>query len=154
MTNGVVRLRVFGKGGKRIRRIIGDKPLARALGMPKAAPGEMLFRWKDKDGEDRCLNAETVHGWLRDRFSDTTSAKDFGASRASSIVAAALQDAGQVDKHPKLAMLRQAIKEASEFLASTPTVCKAAMSILMCRQHSRMRLSMQLRCFPVRCALG
>jgi DNA topoisomerase-1 len=126
INDGVIRLRFFGKGGKRIQRIVEDKALARALGMLKAQPGEMLFRWKNKDGDDCCLTADGVNKALRERFSETTSAKDFRTFRASSIVAGALQDARKDEKRPPLAVLKQAIKEASEFLANTPTVCKAS----------------------------
>lgn len=124
--DGVVRLRFFGKGGKRIQRIVEDKALARALGMLKAQPGEMLFRWKDENGDDCCLTADGVNAALRARFSETTSAKDFRTFRASAIVAGALQESGKDETSPPLALLRQAIREASEFLANTPTVCKAS----------------------------
>lgn len=124
--DGVVRLRFFGKGGKRIQRIVEDKALARALALLKEQPGEMLFRWKDKAGDDCCLTAEQVNIALRERFCELTSAKDFRTFRASSIVAGALQDAHKDEIRPALAVLRQAIKEASEFLANTPTVCKAS----------------------------
>lgn len=124
--DGAVRLRFFGKGGKRIQRVIEDKPLARALGLLKAAPGEMLFRWKDRDGEDCCLSAEAVNAALRDRMGETASAKDFRSFRASAIVAGALQEAGGREQKPRLAVLRTAIHEAAAFLANTPTVCKAS----------------------------
>jgi DNA topoisomerase-1 len=124
--DGVVRLRFFGKGGKRIQRIVEDKALARALALLKSQPGDMLFRWKDKNGDDCCLSADGVNAALRERFSETTSAKDFRTFRASSIVAGALQDAGKDEKTPRLAVLRQAIRQASEFLANTPTVCKSS----------------------------
>ncbi len=101
--DGVVRLRFFGKGGKRIQRIVEDAPLARALGLLKAQPGEMLFRWKNKEGEERCLAADDVNAALRQRFSDTTSAMDFRTFRASSIVAGALQDVGKDDRKPRMA---------------------------------------------------
>jgi DNA topoisomerase-1 len=124
--DGVVRLRFFGKGGKRIQRIVEDKALARALALLKAQPGEMLFHWKDKNEDDCCLTADGVNAALRERFSETTSAKDFRTFRASSIVAGALQEAGRDAKTPRLAALRLAIQEASQFLANTPTVCKAS----------------------------
>lgn len=123
--DGVVRLRFFGKGGKRIERTVADKPLARALSLLRSQPGEMLFRWKDKNGDDGCLSANGVNAGWRERFSETTSAKDFRTFRASSIVAGALQDAGNDPARPRLVVLRQAIRDASEFLANTPTVCKA-----------------------------
>ena len=124
--DGVVRLRFFGKGGKRIQRTIEDKALARALTLLKAQPGDMLFRWKDRNGDDSCLTADRVNVALRERFSETTSAKDFRTFRASSIVAGALQVARKDEKAPPLAVLRHAIREASDFLANTPTVCKAS----------------------------
>jgi len=126
LRDGKVRLRFFGKGGKRIERILEDASLARALGLLKAQPGEMLFRWKNKDGEDRCLTADDVNAALRQRFALTTSAKDFRTFRASSIVAGAMQEACKADKKARLGTLKQSIKESAKFLANTPTVCKAS----------------------------
>jgi DNA topoisomerase I len=62
---------------------------------------------------------------LRERFSETTSAKDFRTFRASSIVAGALQEVKD-EALPRLALLKQSIVEASGFLANTPTVCKSS----------------------------
>lgn len=126
LKDGVVRLRFFGKGGKRIQRILEDTSLARALGLLKAQPGEMLFRWRNKDGDERCLTADDVNAALRQRFAETTSAKDFRTFRASSIVAGALQDVAKDDKKARGAALKQSIKESARFLANTPTVCKAS----------------------------
>lgn len=122
---GVVRLRFFGKGGKRIQRILEDAPLARALAALKAQPGEMLFRWKDKAGEDQCLSADDVNMALRTRFGEGTSARDFRTFRASAIVAGALQGLGN-DVRARDAALRQAIRESSQFLANTPTVARSS----------------------------
>lgn len=108
--DGVVRLRFFGKGGKRIQKIVEDRTLAAALTRLRSQPGEMLFRWKDKAGDDCCLSAEDVNVALRTRFSETTSSKDFRTFRASSIVAGALQDAGKNESSPRLAVMRQAIR--------------------------------------------
>jgi DNA topoisomerase-1 len=86
----------------------------------------MLFRWKQKAGVHLCLTAEAVNVALRERFGETTSAKDVRTFRASAIVAGALQDAGKEGSPPRLAVLWQAIREASEFLANTPAVCKSS----------------------------
>lgn len=126
LKDGKVRLRFFGKGGKRVQRIVDDAALARALGLLKAQPGDMLFRWKDKDGEDHCLSADDVNAALRERFAETTSAKDFRTFRASSIVAAALQDVAKDDARKRKEALKHSIKESARFLANTPTVCKAS----------------------------
>lgn len=126
LRDGKVRLRFFGKGGKRIERILEDASLARALGLLKAQPGEMLFRWKNKDGDERCLTADDVNAALRQRFAETTSAKDFRTFRASSIVAGAMQEAAKADKKARSDALKHSIKESARFLANTPTVCKAS----------------------------
>ena len=94
--------------------------------MLKAQPGEMLFRWKGKDGEDHCLSADGVNAALRERFAETTSAKDFRTFRASSIVAEALQDVAKADAKTRKDRLKHSIKESARFLANTPTVCKAS----------------------------
>jgi DNA topoisomerase I len=124
--DGVVRLRFFGKGGKRIQRIVPDAALARALSVLRAEPGEMLFRWKDKECQDRCLGADDVNAALRQRFSDTTSAKDFRTFRASSIVAGALQEIAGSDLAARKAMLKQSIAQSANFLQNTPTVARAS----------------------------
>jgi DNA topoisomerase-1 len=121
---GAVRLRFHGKGGKRIQRVLEDTSLARALGLLKAQPGEMLFRWKNKDGEERCLTAEDVNAALRQRFSDTTSARDFRTFRASSIVAGALQNLDPADAAARKEALRQSIRSSANFLQNTPTVAR------------------------------
>ncbi|HEX5766368.1 MAG TPA: hypothetical protein VFY27_12425 [Woeseiaceae bacterium] len=124
--DGTVRLRFFGKGGKRIQRIVSDPTLARALALLRAAPGELLFRWKDNDGVDRCLAAEDVNAALRQRFSDATSAKDFRTFRASSIVAGALQDITSTDLTARKQSLKHSIAESASFLQNTPTVARSS----------------------------
>jgi DNA topoisomerase-1 len=121
---GAVRLRFHGKGGKRIQRILEDTSLARALGLLKAQPGEMLFKWRNKDGEDRCLTADDVNAALRQRFSETTSAKDFRTFRASSIVAGALQGLDPNDIPARKDALKQSIRSSANFLQNTPTVAR------------------------------
>jgi len=124
--DGKVRLRFFGKGGKRIQRIVDDPQLARALDLLKTQPGAMLFRWKDKEGADHCLSADEVNAALRQRFSETTSARDFRTFRASSIVAGALQEVDPADMKKRKEALKQSIKESARFLANTPTVAKGS----------------------------
>lgn len=124
--DGVVRLRFHGKGGKRIQRIIEDPALARALAILRAEPGDMLFRWKSKEGENRSLTAEDVNAALRQRFSDATSAKDFRTFRASSIVAGALQDVGAADITARKLALKQSIAASASFLQNTPTVARGS----------------------------
>jgi DNA topoisomerase-1 len=105
---------------------VDDPQLGRALQLLKAQPGEMLFRWKDKEGDDLCLQADGVNAALRQRFSETTSARDFRTFRASSIVAGALQELDLADMKKRKDVLKQSIKESARFLANTPTVAKGS----------------------------
>lgn len=95
--DGKVRLRFNGKGGKDIQRIVDDAQLARALARLREQPGDMLFRWRDQDGDDACLNADKVNVYLRKRIGEETSARDFRTFRASAIVTGWLQEAGDSD---------------------------------------------------------
>lgn len=73
-----------------------------------------------------CVTADDVNVALRQRFAETTSAKDFRTFQASSIVAGALQDVARDDNRARSSALKQSIQESARFLANTPTVCKAS----------------------------
>ena len=73
-----------------------------ALGLLKAQPGEMLFRWKTKDGAACGLRADDIDAALRQRAAETASGKNFRTFRGSSIVAGALQDAAKEDEKVRL----------------------------------------------------
>jgi len=122
--DGKVRLRFMGKGGKDIQRIVDDPQLARALALLKEQPGEMLFRWKDKDGDDACLNADKVNAWLRERIGEETSARDFRTFRASAIAAGGLQELGDAPAAERKRVMMAGIRAASAFLANTPAVAR------------------------------
>jgi DNA topoisomerase-1 len=122
--DGRIRLRFDGKGGKRIQRVLEDAPLARAVALLRAAPGEMLFRWKDAEGADRCLTADDVNTALRSRFGETSSARDFRTFRASAITAGMMRGAGELTGGQRERLLREAVRFSAEFLANTPTVAR------------------------------
>jgi DNA topoisomerase IB len=77
-------------------------------------------------GGDRCLSAAEVNAALRQRFSETTPARDFRTFRASSIVAGALQEVDPADMKKRKDALKQSIKESARFPANTPTVAKGS----------------------------
>jgi DNA topoisomerase-1 len=123
LKDGVVRLRFNGKGGKRIKRSLEDAALARALGLLRKQPGNMLFRWRE-GGQDRCLSADDVNAFLRGRFSDTTSARDFRTFRASALALGRLQEFGAATGRERGRGLKAAIRASSDFLANTPNVAR------------------------------
>jgi DNA topoisomerase-1 len=125
VSGGEIRLRFFGKGGKRIERRLEDAPLARALAQLKAEPGDMLFGWRE-GGEQRSLNADKVNAVLRSRFGETSSARDFRTFRASAIVAGHMRDLKGMSATARQKLLREAIRGASDYLANTPTVARGS----------------------------
>lgn len=63
---------------------------------------------------------------LRQRFSDTTRARDLRTFRASSIVAGAPQDVAGTDLLARKAALKQSIETSANFLQNTPTVARGS----------------------------
>jgi DNA topoisomerase IB len=97
------------------------------------------------DGEDYCPSADQVKAALREKFGEATSARDFRTFRASSIVAGALQEAGE-DQLGRKAMLKHSIAESAKSLANTPTVGRGAMLIPRLRRRSQTRILTRHRC--------
>ncbi|WP_308917392.1 DNA topoisomerase IB [Jannaschia sp. LMIT008] len=60
-----LRLDVRAKGGKRVRRQVSDRTLARALHALADLPGAPVFTWRDGD-EAHAVQADHVNDWLRD----------------------------------------------------------------------------------------
>jgi DNA topoisomerase-1 len=61
---------------------------------------------------------------LRQRFSDTTSSRDFRTFKASSIVAGALQGVDPTDTAAGKDMLKQSIRSSANIPQNTPTVAR------------------------------
>jgi len=123
--DSTVRLRFYGKGGKRIERAFEDPALARALGRLKAETGGLIFSWRE-DGRVRSIDADAVNAALRQRLGDMTSARDFRTFRASALAAGHVRDIDGLSPAARKRLLNEAVRRASGYLANTPTVARTS----------------------------
>ncbi len=78
MTGNMIALRYTAKGGKRVRRQLADRTLARVLNKIGDLPGASLLSWIDDDGQPQTLGSETLNRYIADAAGDDdTTAKTF-----------------------------------------------------------------------------
>jgi DNA topoisomerase-1 len=76
--DGCIRLAFRAKGGKRVRRRINDRKLARVLDKISDLPGAELLTWVDDAGETHALSSSTLNAYLSDAAGiDGATAKTF-----------------------------------------------------------------------------
>ena len=113
-----LRLDVKAKGGKRVRRQISDKTLARALHELADLPGAPVFTWTDTRGT-HAVHADHVNEWLFDAAGlDDATAKTFRTWNGS---VAALQTALDTGEGVTIKAMADA---AAECLHNTATVAR------------------------------
>lgn len=119
-----VTLDFRGKSGKQHTIRIDDARVVRVIRRCLDLPGESLFRYRDGD-EVRAVAAPDVNAYLKAIAGADISSKDFrtwgGTVRAARHLAHA-DDAQTVTA--RRAIVRAAIKAASEALGNTPAVCR------------------------------
>ena len=120
LTGGQVRLDFTAKGGKRVRRQVSDRTLARALHALADLPGSPVFEWFD-GGERRVVHAEHVNDWLREASGlEHASAKTFRTWNGSTAALEAAQRAGEG------VTLKAIAEAAAATLHNTPAIAKAS----------------------------
>jgi len=73
-----ISLRYTAKGGKKVRRQINDRTLAKTLGKINDLPGAELLSWLDADGEVHQLNSSALNAYIAQASGDETfTAKTF-----------------------------------------------------------------------------
>lgn len=120
-----VQFNFRGKSGKEHAVSISDRRLARIVKRCRDIPGEELFQYLDADGERHAIDSADVNDYLRAIAGDDFTAKDFRTFAGTVLAAVALAEAGP--GHNQSASKRavvDAIKQASERLGNTPTVCR------------------------------
>jgi DNA topoisomerase-1 len=121
---GAVVLDFRGKSGKRHTIKIDDGRVVRVIRRCLELPGDVLFQYKDGD-ELRSIIAADVNAYLKAISDSDISSKDFrtwgGTVRAANVLWAA--ERGQ-SKTAARALVREAVKAASQALGNTPAVCR------------------------------
>ncbi len=117
LSGNMIRLRYTAKGGKKVRRQINDRTLAKTLGKINDLPGAELFSWVDEGGEARVLNSTALNNYIADAAgSDEITAKTF-RTWAGTVAAFEVAEKGD-------ATIKAMAEAASVQLSNTPTVAR------------------------------
>lgn len=123
--DGAITLSFRGKGGKQVEKGARSPRLCRTLGVLRALPGRYLFQYRTADGSVCRLRSADVNAYLKDAAGCDITLKDFRTLLASSLVTARL---ASIEPSPspsgRKRQVKEAIADAAEELANTPTVCR------------------------------
>lgn len=120
-----VQFQFRGKSGKQHTVAISDRRLAKIVKRCRDIPGEELFQYLDDQGQRRAVGSADVNEYLRAIAGEDFTAKDFRTFAGTVLAAVALSAAGpaRTQSAGKRAIV-DAIKQASERLGNTPSVCR------------------------------
>lgn len=118
MLNGNrINLRYTAKGGKKVRRQINDRTLAKTLGKINDLPGAEIFTWVDDDGETHQLNSNALNTYIAQAAgTDGITAKTF-RTWAGTVAAYEVAEKGG-------ATIKEMAQAASDQLSNTLTVAR------------------------------
>ena len=114
-----IRLDFRAKGGKRVRRRVGDRTLHRVLGRIDDLPGRELFRYVDEDGEVRSLDSSDVNAYLGQTLDDDFTAKTFRTWRGTVEAFAEACEAPEPS-------IKGMCERAAAALHNTPAICRSS----------------------------
>ena len=116
-----------GKGGKRIKREVRDRLLARVAQKLTTLGGRRLFSMPDHNGEPRPITAREVNAFIAEASGSDVTAKDFRTFRASAEALALLTEhTGHKTEKLKKQAIIQAADKASELLVNTRSVARSS----------------------------
>lgn len=117
LEDGGIRLRYTAKGGKKVRRLLKDRILARVLGKIGDLPGAEVLTWLDESGESHTLSSQVLNTYISDGAGrEGITAKTF-RTWAGSVAAFEVAEKGG-------ASIKAMAQAAAERLANTPTVAR------------------------------
>jgi DNA topoisomerase-1 len=123
--DGKLSLHFRGKGGKEIEKESEAPRLVAAVETLRKLPGKRLFQYRAEDGEVRTVKARDVNGFLREIAETAITLKDFRTLCASAAVLQELSGVEPADSPTgRRRQVREAVRNAAEELANTPTVCR------------------------------
>ena len=126
---GRVRLRFAGKGGQMHDIAVDDRRLVRLVRGCRQLPGQLLFQYRDDDGQLHPVDSGAVNDYLREAMGEAFTAKDFrtwGGTLAAFQQLAAIPVPARGGERA-LARVRQTVTEAvAGMLGNTVAVCRKA----------------------------
>ncbi|RGE21008.1 DNA topoisomerase IB [Leucobacter sp. wl10] len=118
-----------GKSGKRQRRRVRDRRVARLLRRLTELPGPEVFRFFDEDDVDRRLSARHVNAYVKRHMGSEFSAKDFRTWGGTLIAVRRLLEVEAeelAEPRSAAAAAREAVREAAETLGNTAAVTRSS----------------------------
>jgi DNA topoisomerase-1 len=121
-----IRFRFHGKNGQEADLDLRDRRLASIVRRCQELPGQVLFQFRDEDGELDSIDSEDVNDYLREVTGEDYTAKDFRTWAGTVLAASALRAVEEVDSETaaKRNVVR-AIERVAEQLGNTPAVCRS-----------------------------
>ncbi len=117
-----------GKSGKRQRREIRDRRVARIVRELLQAPGA-VFKYRDESGTRVNIRRRHINQYIKETMGEGFSSKDFrtwaGTLLCASSLARAGADPSEVFAARKKKIVR-AIRETADKLGNTPAICRAS----------------------------
>jgi DNA topoisomerase-1 len=126
IVDGKLVLHFKAKGGKDFQREVDVPRLAEAIEALRRLPGKRLFQYKSENGVYP-VHAQDVNRYLQEIAEVAITLKDFRTLCAS---AAVLEELSKQEPAKSQAgrkrQIKEAVKNAAEELANTPTVCRTS----------------------------
>jgi DNA topoisomerase-1 len=126
IVDGKLVLHFKAKGGKDFQREVDVPRLADAIEALRRLPGKRLFQYKSESGIYP-VHAQDVNRYLQEIAEVAITLKDFRTLCAS---AAVLEELSKLEPASSVAgrkrQVKEAVKNAAEELANTPTVCRTS----------------------------
>jgi DNA topoisomerase I len=117
LESDTIQLRYTAKGGKKVRRQMKDRTLARVLEKTADLPGAELLTWVDDGGEVRSLKSGALNGYIAEAAGqEGVTAKTF-RTWAGTLAAFEIAEKGA-------ATIKAMAEAAAERLSNTPTVAR------------------------------
>ncbi|KIN70502.1 DNA topoisomerase [Sulfitobacter noctilucae] len=112
-----IGLRYTAKGGKKVRRQITNKRLAKLLERISDLPGAELLTWMDEDGESHTLSSQALNNYIADAAGvEGITAKTFRTWKGT-LAAYEIAEAGD-------ATIKAMAEAAAQTLSNTPTIAR------------------------------
>ncbi len=131
LRGGRAHLRFRGKGGQEHDVVLDDARLVRLMRRCQQLPGQLLFQYRDEEGNLQPVGSGEVNDYLREAMGDEFTAKDF-RTWGGTLVAIRLlagqevprRDDGEVNVTALASLRKAVIADVAATLGNTPAVCR------------------------------
>lgn len=129
LAGGRAHLAFRGKGGQQHDIVVDDARLAGLMRRCQQLPGQLLFQYRDDDGELQPVASDHVNDYLRDALGGDFTAKDFrtwGGTLTAFRLFAATAVPPDASATALAGLRNQVVKDVAALLRNTPAVCRSS----------------------------